>query len=71
MIITGIALKADVLRLCRGRLVNIYIKGRPRIIWDADDFGDPPRGPRDRDYYMPREYDYLGFFGGDTGPPRT
>jgi hypothetical protein len=34
--------------------------------WDADDLGPPPRGPTDRNYYMPREYDDVGFFDGDN-----
>jgi hypothetical protein len=47
----------------------IYIKGRPRMNWDADDLGPPPRGPRDRDYHMPREYADVGFFDGDKLHP--
>jgi hypothetical protein len=39
----------------------MYIKGRLRMNWDADDpFGSPPWGPTDRNYYPPREYDDVG-----------
>jgi hypothetical protein len=37
--------------------------------WDADDLGPPPRGPRDVNHYPPREYDDVGFFGGDKLHP--
>lgn len=38
--------------------------------WEADDpFGSPPRGPRDREYYPPREHDDVGVFGPDTFHP--